>query len=135
MVRSGNMIVSCPNTMSQLRQRAVQYSKILRLAQYSIFRRESSFVKLGLFLVICRNWRLSPSMILVVYIILRTSGGYEKNVLKMSQFPSQLFTQVGYCFPYLSLNAKRFSKASSSVTARYTNFAISVTAVLLNDMG
>lgn len=36
--------------------------------------RESSLVKLGLFLV---NWRFRPLMMLVVYIIFRISGGYS----------------------------------------------------------
>ena len=42
-----------------------------------IRRRESSLVKLGLFFVICRNWRFRPSMMLVVYMIFRISGGYS----------------------------------------------------------
>ena len=33
--------------------------------------------KLGLFFVICRNWRFRPSMMLVVYMIFRISGGYS----------------------------------------------------------
>ena len=56
----------------------------------------SSLVKDGLFLVIRRNCRLSPSMILVVYMIFRISGGYAKNVDRISQLSSQLLTQEGY---------------------------------------
>ena len=44
-------------------------------ARYRILRRESSLVKEGLFLVIFRNCRLSPSMIFVVYMIFLISGG------------------------------------------------------------
>ena len=44
---------------------------------YDPLRRETSLVKLGLFLVICRNWRFRPSMILVVYMIFRISAGYS----------------------------------------------------------
>ena len=66
-------------------------------AKYSIRRRESSLEKDGLFFVICRNCRFRPSMMFVVYMILRISMGYSKNVLKISQFSSQLLTQEGYC--------------------------------------
>ena len=50
----------------------------------------------GLFFVICRNWRFSPSIMFVVYMIFRISMGYSKKVLSTSQFSSQLLTQEGY---------------------------------------
>jgi len=94
--RSPNRMFSWLMTWSQFRQRAVQCSTIFVDARYSILRRESSLVKDGLFLVIRRNCRLSPSMILVVYMIFRISGGYAKNVDRISQLSSQLLTQEGY---------------------------------------
>ena len=78
--------------------------ELLGDARYKIFLSESSLVKEGLFLVIFRNCRFSPSMMLVVYIILRTSAGYAKNVERISQFSSQLLTQLGYVFAQFSLN-------------------------------
>ena len=56
-------------TRSQFWHLACQCFTMRREARYSILRRESSLVKLGLFFVICRNWRFSPSMIFVVYLM------------------------------------------------------------------
>ena len=41
----------------------------------------------------------------------------SKKVLRTSQFSSQLLTQEGYCFRQVSENWRRFSSASSRVTA------------------
>ena len=71
----------------------------------------------GLVFVICRNCRFRPSIMFVVYIIFRISGGYSKKVFKTSQLSSQLLTQEGYCFRQVLLKIRRFSSASSSVTA------------------
>ena len=84
--RSANRISSWLRTRSQFWHRACQCFTIRWDARYSIRRRESSPVKLGLFFVICRNCRFSPSMIFVVYMIFRISAGYSKNVLRTSQF-------------------------------------------------
>ena len=115
--RSANMISSWLSTKSQFWYLACQCFTIRCEARYSIRRRESSFVKEGLFFVICRNWRFRPSMMFVVYMIFRISTGYSKNVLKTGQFSSQLFTQEGYCLRQVSAKACRFFSASSSVTA------------------
>ena len=94
-ILSSNIIDNWLKTMSQFRHLCVQRSTIFCDAKYNILRRLSSFVNDGLFFVICLNWRFSPSIIFVVYIIFRTSGGYAKNVDRISQFSSQLFTQEG----------------------------------------
>ena len=111
------MISSWLSTKSQFWYLACQCFTMRWEARYSIRRRESSFVKEGLFFVICRNWRFRPSMMFVVYMIFRISTGYSKNVLKTGQFSYQLFTQEGYCLRQVSANAWRFFSASSSVTA------------------
>ena len=116
-LRSANMISNWLSTMSQFWHRACQCFTIRWDARYSIRRSESSLVNDGLFLVICRNCRFSPSMMFVVYMIFRISGGYSKKVLKTSQLSSQLLTQEGYCFRHSSPNMRRFSSASCSVTA------------------
>ena len=54
-LRSANMISNWLSTMSQFWHRACQCFTIRWDARYSIRRRESSLVKEGLFLVICRN--------------------------------------------------------------------------------
>lgn len=106
---SSKIIESWFNTMSQFRHLCVHLSTIFCDAKYSILRRLSSFVKDGLFFVICLNCLFRPSMMFVVYIILRTSGGYAKKVDNISQFSSQLFTQdrsfyeVTHCFRYIFL--------------------------------
>ena len=92
-ILSSNIIESWLKTISQFRHLCVQRSTIFCDAKYNILRKLSSFVNDGLFLVICLNWRLSPSMMFVVYIILQTSGEYGKNMDSISQFSSQLFTQ------------------------------------------
>lgn len=94
-ILSSNIIDNWLKTTSQFRHLCVQRSTIFCDAKYNILRRLSSFVNDGLFFVICLNWRFSPSIIFVVYIIFRTSGGYAKNVDRISQFSSQLFTQDG----------------------------------------
>lgn len=94
-ILSSNIIDKWLKIMSQFRHLCVQRSTIFCDAKYNILRRMSSFVNDDLFFVICLNWRFSPSIIFVVYIIFRTSGGYAKNVDRISQFPSQLFTQEG----------------------------------------
>ena len=114
--RSTNISCSWLSTKSQFWHRACQCFTILCEARYSIRRSESSLVKDGLFFVICLNWRFSPSMMFVVYMILRISMGYSKKVLRISQFSSQLFTQEGYCFLHFSENASSLLSASSSVT-------------------
>ena len=111
------MISNWLSTTSQFWHRACQCLTIRRDAKYSIRRRESSLVNEGLFFVICRNCRFRPSMMFVVYMIFRISGGYSKKVLRTSQLSSQLFTQEGYCLRYLAAKASRFASASSSVTA------------------
>ena len=110
--RSANKISNWLRTKSQLRHLACQCLRIRWEAKYNIRRRESSLVKDGLFFVICRNCRFKPSMIFVVYMILRISKGYSKKVLKISQFSSQLLTQEGYCFRQRSAKASRFFLAS-----------------------
>ena len=102
-VLSSNMTFKWFRTTSQFRPLCVQRFTMFFAAKYSILRKDSSSGKLGLFFVTCRNWRLSPSMILVVYIIFRISAGYAKNVDKISQLPSHDFTQDGYAFPHFSL--------------------------------
>lgn len=64
-----------------------------------------------------RNCRFRPSMMFVVYMIFRISGGYSKKVLRTSQLSSQLLTQEGYCFRQVLPKMRRFSSASSRVTA------------------
>ena len=91
------MISSWLSTKSQFWYLACQCFTMRWEARYSIRRRESSFVKDGLFFVICRNWRFRPSMMFVVYMIFRISTGYSKNVLKHGQISAQLFMQEGYC--------------------------------------
>ena len=103
--------------MSQFWHRACQCLTIRWDARYSIRRRESSLVNEGLFFVICRNWRFRPSIMFVVYMIFRISGGYSKKVFRTSQLFSQLLTQEGYGFRQVSANMRRFSSASSKVTA------------------
>ena len=93
-------------------------------ARYNILRNDSSFVKLGLFFVICRNCRFNPSMMFVVYIIFRISAGYAKNVDNISQLSSHVFTQDGYDLLHFSLKLIRLWSASSSVTAVYGNVKI-----------
>ena len=85
-ILSSNIIESWLKTKSQFRHLCVQRSTIFCDAKYNVLRRLSSFVNDGLFFVICLNWRLSPSMMFVVYIILRTSGGYAKKVDNISNF-------------------------------------------------
>lgn len=92
---SSKRIRSWFDTISQFRQTTVQWFTIFCDARYNIFRRESSLVNDGLFFVIFRNWRFRPSMMFVVYMIFRTSAGYAKNVERISQFSSQLLTQLG----------------------------------------
>ena len=94
-ILSSNIIDNWLKTTSQFRHLCVQRSTIFCDAKYNILRRLSSFVNDGLFFVICLNWRFKPSIIFVVYIILRTSGGYAKKVDRISQFSSQLLTQDG----------------------------------------
>mgnify|MGYP003538891975 CR=1 FL=1 len=65
MARSANMISSWLSTRSQFWYLACQCFTMRWEARYSIRRRESSFVKEGLFFVICRNWRFRPSMMFV----------------------------------------------------------------------
>ena len=60
--------------MFQFQHLAVQCPASFLLARQGIFRRESLLAKLGLFFVIWRNWRLLPSMILVMYMILYLSS-------------------------------------------------------------
>ena len=116
-VLSSNMTFKWLRTTSQFRHLCVQRFTMFFDAKYSILRKDSSLGKLGLFLVTCRNWRLSPSMILVVYIIFRISAGYAKRVDKISQLSSHDFTQDGYAFPHFSFNRIREFNTSSSVTA------------------
>lgn len=85
-VLSSNMTFKWLRTTSQFRHLCVQRFTMFFDAKYSILRKDSSLGKLGLFLVTCRNWRLSPSMILIVYIIFRISAGYAKRV----EYPSCL---------------------------------------------
>ena len=59
---SSKRIRSWFDTMSQFRQTTVQWLTIFCDARYNIFRRESSLVNDGLFFVIFRNWRFSPSI-------------------------------------------------------------------------
>ena len=94
-ILSSNIIESWLKTTSQFRHLCVQRSTIFCDAKYNILRRLSSFENDGLFFVICLNWRFNPSIIFVVYIIFRISGGYAKNVDSISQFSSQLLTQDG----------------------------------------
>ena len=94
-ILSSNIIDNWLKTMSQFRHLCVQRSTIFCDAKYNILRRLSSFVNDGLVFVICLNWQFKPSIIFVVYIIFRTSGGYAKKVERISQFSSQLLTQDG----------------------------------------
>ena len=94
-ILSSNIIDNWLKTTSQFRHLCVQRSTIFCDAKYNILRRLSSFVNDGLFFVICLNWRFKPSIIFVVYIIFRTSGGYAKKVERISQFSSQLLTHDG----------------------------------------
>ncbi len=66
--------------MSQFRQPALQCSTIFLEAKYSIFLRESSLTKEGLFFVIFLNCLFSPSMMFVVYMIFLIAAGYAKKV-------------------------------------------------------
>src|SRR5699024_1550167 len=89
-IRSPYSRISWLKTWSQLRYLWVHFFATFSLARYRSF---SSAVSLGntlLVLVTFRYWRFSPSIILVVYIILRISSENWKKELTSSQFFSQL---------------------------------------------
>ena len=124
------MIFSWFKTLSRFRHLQVQCSTIFFDARYSIFFNESSLVNDGLLFVIFLNWRFNHSIIFVVYIIRRISGGYAKKVERISQLSSQLFTQDGYDLTHFSLNCIKAFIPSSSVTAWYTSFKSAISFLM-----
>lgn len=114
---SSNRTMSWLNTRSQFLYRCVHFFITFIDAKYSIFSRAVSLGKELFVFVTLRNWRLTPSMILVVYIILRISSLKWKNGLITSQFDSQLLRAKGYFFPHFSFNDSNSASASSSFGA------------------
>ena len=113
---SSNRIINWFNTKSQFLYLWVHFFLTFMEARYNIFSRDSSVGNTLLVLVTFLYWRFSPSIMFVVYIILRISSVKWKKGLITSQLASQLLIAKGYFFPYRKITYTYYSCVSSSTS-------------------
>ena len=84
--RSSKYISSCDRILPQSCLRPIQFFVISIVARCIIFRRLLSVENTVLLFITFLSWRLKPSMILLVYISLRTDAEYLKYVDRVAQW-------------------------------------------------